>query len=224
MTVSRHEDLPLKYVLSVPSGQPDDAEMPLVVIMHGRGADSSDLVDIAPAIDAPPGCRFVFPNAPRPWEAALGMTYGFTWFDGWPPAGKSLVDSRERLSAFLAEVTERYPTRDGKVVLCGFSQGALMALDVGLRTDVPLAGVVAMSGGLFEEDLPDLATRRDLPILIVHGTMDDVIPVNAARRARHVLESRGLRPEYGEFPMGHFVTPESMAQVAGFIRRVTGDE
>lgn len=220
MALSRHEDLPLKYVLSVPSGRGDDAEMPLVVIMHGRGADANDLADIAPALDAPPGCRFVFPNAPRAWEAAPGMTYGFTWFDGWPPTGKSLLDSRELVFRFLSEVATRYPTPTGKIVLCGFSQGALMALDAGLRTETPLAGVVAMSGGLYEEDLPDLQPRRQLPVLIVHGTMDDVIPINAARRARHVLESHGLEPEYGEFPMGHFVTQDSMAQVAEFIGRV----
>ena len=219
MTNTTRDDLPLKYVLSTPSVRPDTAEMPLVIVMHGRGADANDLADIAPALDSPPGYRFVFPNAPRRWEASPGMTFGYTWFDGWPPAKDSIAESRRLLLDFLEKVTDRYPTPEGKIIICGFSQGAMMALDSGLRTSRTVAGIVAMSGGLFETDLPDLASRRELPILIVHGTMDDMIPVNVARRARHVLEERGFSPEYGEFPMGHHVTPESIGMVADFIRR-----
>ena len=71
--------LPLKYVLRVPSGKSDADELPLVILLHGRGADANDLADLAPYIDR--GYRFVFPNAPKAWEAGPGMTFGFTWFD-----------------------------------------------------------------------------------------------------------------------------------------------
>ena len=213
------KDLPLPYVLRTPSGRPESDSLPLVVVMHGRGADANDLADLAPALDGPGGYRFVFPNAPRPFEPYPGMTLGFTWFDGWPPSEASVAASRQLLLEFVEAAVRRYPAPDGKIILAGFSQGALMALDVGLRTDLNIAGIVAMSGGLYEENLPDLAPRKNLPILIVHGTADDVIPLPSARRARQVLERQGLRPEYGEFPMGHHVVPESMAVVASFIRR-----
>lgn len=219
MTLIRHEDLSLKYVLNVPSGRSDSDEMPLVVLMHGRGADALDLADVAPMMDGPGGYRFVFPNAPKPFEAYPGMTFGWTWFDGWPPAGKSLVESRNLMLTFLREITARYPTPNGKVVLAGFSQGALMAFDVGFRTDVELGGLVAMSGAIFENDLPDLRARKDLPVLIIHGIHDDVIPVLAAHRTRRVLEEHGVEPEYHEFPMAHHVTPESMAVVREFLER-----
>ncbi|HUP46299.1 MAG TPA: alpha/beta hydrolase [Thermoanaerobaculia bacterium] len=215
-------DLPLAYALRTPSRRPDTAEMPLVMVMHGRGADANDLADIAQALDGPVGYRFVFPNAPKPFEAYPGMTFGYTWFDGWPPSAESIAASRRLLFDFLAQVTRRYPTPPGKIILSGFSQGALMALDVGLRTEMKIAGIVAMSGGLYEEGLPDLTGKRNLPILIVHGTADDMIPLPAARRARQVLERYGLQPEYAEFPMGHHVTPESMAVVADFLRRQLG--
>ena len=84
----------LKYVLRVPSSRPDDEPLPLVLVMHGRGADANDLADLAPMLDLPGGARFVFPNAPTPFEAAPGMTFGFTWFDGWPARGASLQESR----------------------------------------------------------------------------------------------------------------------------------
>lgn len=217
MTLSRHDDLSLPYVLNVPSGKPDSAPMPLLVFLHGRGADANDLADLAPMVDAPEGYRFVFANAPKPFEPYPGMTFGFTWFDGWPPTRQSIAESRALLLAFLDEIVTRYPPPDGKLVLAGFSQGALMALDCGFRTAQPLRGIVAMSGGLYEEDLPELAPR---PVLIVHGTHDDMIPVVAARRARRVLEEHGIEPEYHEFPMGHHVTAESMAVVGDFLHRI----
>lgn len=212
-------DLPLPYVLVTPGGRPESDRLPLVVVMHGRGADANDLAGIAPALDGPGGYRFVFPNAPRPFEAYPGMSFGFTWFDGWPPSEATIAESRRLVLEFLEAVTRRFPTPEGKIILSGFSQGALMALDAGLRTDTKIAGIVAMSGGIYEASLPDLTSKKDLPILIVHGTADDVIPLPAARRARQVLERSGLSPEYSEFPMGHHVIPESIAVVADFIRR-----
>ena len=211
----RYDDLSLPYVLNVPSGKPDGASMPLIVVLHGRGADANDLADLAPMMDAPAGYRFVFPNAPKRFEPYPGMTFGFTWFDGWPPTRESIAESRALLLRFFDEIAERYPPADGKLILAGFSQGGLMALDVGFRTARPLKGIVCMSGGLYEEDLPKLPPRH---VLLVHGTLDDMIPVVAARRARRVLEEHGIEPEYHEFPMGHHVTPESMAIVSEFIR------
>lgn len=219
MTLTRRNDLPLPYVLNTPSKRPDHEEIPLVILMHGRGADANDLADVAPLLDGPAGYRFLFPNAPKPWEAAPGMTFGFSWFDGWPPSAASISASRDLMFRFLNEVSKRYPTPPGKIVISGFSQGALMALDVGLRTETPIAGIVAMSGGIYEEDLPDLTAKKDLPVLIVHGTADEVIPLPAARRARQLLERNGLHPEYEEFPMGHHVTQDSMAVVGRFLLR-----
>jgi len=202
-------DLSLKYLLSVPSRRPEAEPMPTVIVMHGRGADAHDLADLAPMLDTAPGCRFIFPNAPRPWEASPGMTFGWTWFDGWPPEPASLAASRESLLHFIDEVKTRYPTT--KLVLAGFSQGAMMALDVGLRSDA--AAIVVMSGGLYE--LPPQVSRR--PIFIGHGTLDDVVPVANARRARLVLEEHGFDVDYHEYPMGHQIVMEEMEAARQFL-------
>lgn len=221
MKPTRHTDLALPYVLSVPSGKPDIEPMPLVIFMHGRGADASDLADLAPmidraGIDGAGGYRFVFPNAARPFEAYPGMTFGFSWFDGWPPEGDSIVQSRRSMLTLIDQLIARYPT-SGKVILGGFSQGGLMALDVGFRAATPLAGIVVMSGAIYEDDLPDLRARPGQRVLLLHGADDDVIPVVAAQRTRHVLEGQGIHPEYQEFPMGHHVTPESLEVVTTFL-------
>jgi phospholipase/carboxylesterase len=203
----------LKYVLRTPPGRDDSAELPLVVMLHGRGADANDLADLAPYVG--PDFRFVFPNAPKPFEAMPGYSFGFTWFDGWPAERNSLNESRELLLRFLDEIVVRYPTPKGKVILSGFSQGGLMSIDVGFRTKVELAGIVVMSGAIYEEDLPPF--DREIPLLLLHGADDDVIPVLVAHRTRRVLEDHGVDVEYHEYPMGHQVSEESMSAVAKFM-------
>jgi phospholipase/carboxylesterase len=215
MTTSSHNDLSLRYIESMPSGAADTVELPLVVVIHGRGADANDLADLAPYLDG--GYRFIFPNAPRPFEPYPGMSAGFTWFDGWPAERSSIVASRNLLLEFVDELVVRYPTPDGKIVISGFSQGGMMSLDVGFRTERTLAGIVVMSGALYEDDLPDLRARKHQRVLLAHGTVDDVIPVVAARRTRMVLEEHGIEPEYHEFPIGHQVSEEEMQVVAAFL-------
>jgi phospholipase/carboxylesterase len=193
----------------------------MVVMIHGRGADMNDLADLAPLLDPPNGCRFVFPNAPKAFEPMPGMSFGWTWFEGWPPEHESVSESREELLRFLDEITAMVPT--SKLIVSGFSQGAMMSLDVGLRTEKKLAGIIAMSGGLYEHDLIDLKPHAGLPVLIAHGAYDDVVSVNYARRARRVLEDAGLDVEYHEDPMSHQVAEEEIGVVREFIARVLGD-
>lgn len=220
MTISRHDDLSLRYVLSVPRGGSDRDERPLVVVIHGRGADANDLADLAPLLDD--GYRFVFPNAPKPFEAYPGMTFGWSWFDGWPAEHGSLLASRTLLLRFYDELIARYPTPASKIVIGGFSQGGLMSLDTAFRMSTPPAGIVVMSGAIYEDDMPELAARRTQPVFIGHGSVDEVIPILAARRTRMLLEAAGLNPDYHEYPMGHQVSEEEMRDVALFLKRVFG--
>ena len=187
----------------------------MVVMIHGRGADMNDLADLAPLLDTADGARFVFPNAPKAFEAYPGMSFGWTWFDGWPPEQRSVAASRAELLRFLDEITAHYPTTS--LIVSGFSQGAMMALDAGLRRET--AAIIAMSGGLYELDLPDLGARKATPVLISHGSLDDVVPVNYARRARTVLEQAGFDVDYHEYPMAHQVVMEEVAVVKEFIAR-----
>src|ERR1700745_1349210 len=105
----------LKYVKQVPSGGPDAAELPLVIVMHGRGADANDLADIAPYLDH--GYRFLFPNAPRPFEMYPGMSYGYTWFDGWPAEPKTFRESRQLVLDFIDQALLQFPTPAGKLII-----------------------------------------------------------------------------------------------------------
>jgi phospholipase/carboxylesterase len=208
----------LRHRVETPSKKSDTESLPMVVMMHGRGADMNDLADLAPLLDPPGGARFVFPNAPKPFEPSPGMSFGWTWFDGWPPEHASVSASRAELLRFLDEITAKYPT--SQLIVSGFSQGAMMALDIGLRTERELAGIIALSGGLYEHELADLSKRTGLPVLIAHGAYDDVVSVHYARRARHLLETGGLSVEYHEYPMSHQVAQEEIDVIREFIGRV----
>lgn len=213
--------LSLSYVEAIPSGRSATDTMPIVMTLHGRGSNGNDLAGLAPVVDAGRGYRFICPDAPSPFYAAPGMAYGFTWFDGWPPSATSFEASRELLNRFIGEVLEQFP-HDGRLALIGFSQGAMMALDLAFSLKPSPTAVAAMSGAVNESALPEAMVEPTPPILVLHGTQDDVIPVVYARKTRRILEDRGVAPEYQEFPMGHWVTDESMALVKTFLEKELG--
>src|SRR5260370_39085281 len=129
-------DLPLRYTMTVPSGQ--DGPLPLVIVLHGRGADMKDLAGPAPLLDG--GYRFLFPNAPKAFEPMPGYSLGWTWFDGWPPTPASIAESRRLLLELIDAAVARFAPPPGKVVLGGFSPGALMPPACGFRPRHPIAG------------------------------------------------------------------------------------
>jgi phospholipase/carboxylesterase len=156
----------------------------LVVLLHGLGADGNDLIELGGQWrDRLPDAAFVAPHAPDPCG---NVPMGREWFP------LTLTDPREfwrgvtyaapRLDAFLDQELARYSLPASKLALVGFSQGAMMALHVGLRRETPPAAIVGYSGLLVLEDGqgPESlgnAARSKPPILLVHGDRDDVVPV-----------------------------------------------
>src|SRR2546428_7724626 len=106
--------LSLTYVVRAPQGSSESDPLPLVFVLHGRGADANDLADLAPMMGS--GYRFVFPNAPEPFEPAPGFRFGYTWFEGWPAEPDSIKKSRHILLKFVDETLEHYATPPGKVI------------------------------------------------------------------------------------------------------------
>lgn len=193
-------------------------DVPLVIGLHGRGSSADDLATLAPALD--PGWRYIFPQAPLRLDfGAYGA--GWSWYEPIPASPEQMVAAREALSAFLAAIHEQLGTPPERSALLGFSQGAVMTLDTGLRASPRYAALVAMSGYLAESDdlRATIAAAQGQPVLIVHGTADQVLSITLARRARQTLEASGLAPEYQEFAMGHEVGDASLAVVGDFLAR-----
>lgn len=195
----------------------EDAELS-VLLMHGLGADGHDFADVATILSraaAPRRWRFVLPHAP---PQAVTINAGMcmpAWYDildlSQPRAVNwdTVAQSQQRIEALIANQCS------GRIVLAGFSQGAAMALHVGLRRQESIAGILAMSGYLLESDEhPCPAKLADLPVGIFHGSDDPVVPLIAAEQAKVALDAAGFSPTikvYGG--MGHSVCDDEIRDV-----------
>jgi len=195
-----------------------------VVWLHGLGADGHDFEPIVSLLGLPI-VRFVFPNAPaRPVTINGGMVmpawYDITSLGGHGP-GESEADVR--LSARqIAAVVEREEARgipSSRMVLGGFSQGAALALHVGVRFPRPLLGIMVLSG---YEVLPETReaeageANRATPMLFCHGTYDPLVAMDRGRRA-HEAYAAGREAEWHEFPMGHEVSPAEIVVIRTWL-------
>lgn len=200
---------------TVPSGRP-----PLLVLLHGIGADELDLLPLADALDP----RFLAASLRAPYEAEpLGHAwYALDWSTSPPTPDLDQAErSREALAAALPALASRTGADPARTFLFGFSQGAIMALAVALTRPDLVRGAVLHSGrvlaGIERRAAPDAALGR-LEALVLHGVHDDVIPVERGREVRDLLAPRlGPRLVYREHDAGHGVTPESLADAATWL-------
>ncbi len=208
----------------VPSPRP-----PLLVLLHGVGADELDLLPVADALD--PRLLTVSLRAPHEAEPMGYAWYALDWRTSPPtPRVDQAEASRAALAAYLPELAARAGADPERVFLFGFSQGAAMALAVALTRPELVRGVVVHSGRVlpFLSDparraAPEALARLDA--LVIHGTEDDVIPVEAGREVRALLAPLlGERLTYREHEAGHFVTSESARAAASWVRARIGSE
>ena len=189
-----------------------------VVTLHGRGVTGEDLVPLAEELRLS-SLRFVFPDAPFNF---MSFSNGRAWYESPPRTHEGLTESR-RLLFRLLEDLEKEGTDPGRIVLMGFSQGAVMSLDARIRYPKRLAGVIALSGYLYATD--SIGTEKSpassgIPILLAHGTYDEVLPPAGSKQAAKVLQAHGFRTRLLEYPMGHQVIPEELEEVRSFLKTV----
>jgi phospholipase/carboxylesterase len=201
----------------------DDAPRPLVVCLHGFGANGADLEGLAGAID-PHGYAYVFPDAPL--EILPG---GDVAFLAWHVRGgrESIEEAAEAvavLETFLDGVRARHPGQP--MALVGFSQGAAVALRYALPRPDRVAGVAVLSGSLRRTDdltatLPD---RRDLPLFVAHGRADELVPLAVAGALLTYLQGHQYRPEFHAHDGGHGIPPLVVRELRSWLRRVMPPE
>lgn len=208
-----------------------EGDGPLVVLLHGYGSSPEDIVSMADRTDLPSGTRLAFPYAPEPTHPPYGpVGGGFMW---WPFTTSlrdlrttqlpGLATARARVLEFLDAEQERLGIGSERIVLGGFSQGAILALDVALHDDRPLAGVILLSGTLVDEAelVPHIASRRGLHVYLSHGTEDTVLPYSHASQLVDLLREGGIDVRVRTFAGGHTVPPVVGADMAQFIGDVT---
>jgi phospholipase/carboxylesterase len=204
-----------------------------VIWLHGLGADGYDFVPITEELDLPStmGARFVFPHArQRPVTVNNGFVMR-AWYDirgfGLTSAeDEAGVRESDALVRKLIEQEIKAGVAARSIVLAGFSQGGAMALYSGLRYPERLGGIIGLSTYLpLRDSLPKEAAtaNRDVPILMCHGTRDQVVAEIAGQLSRDLLTGLGYIVEWRSYAMEHQVCPEEVAEIARWLKaRLSG--
>ena len=201
-----------------------------VIWLHGLGADGHDFEPIVPELVRPGerALRFVFPHAPvRPVTLNGGYPMR-AWYDIAALERKTAEDeagiraSQQAITALIRRENERgIPTAN--IVLAGFSQGGAMALFAGLRYPEKLAGIMGLScylplGARLETDRAP--ANHSTPVFMAHGTQDPVVAPMMGEEASRRLQAAGYAVEWHTYSMPHSVSPQEVADIAAWLRRV----
>jgi phospholipase/carboxylesterase len=186
----------------------------LLVMLHGLGDSIEGYRWLSEALDLP-WLNYLLVNAPDEYFG------GFSWFDSPNEIAPGILRSRQLLFELLDDLrAKNFPA--GQITLGGFSQGCLMTIDVGLRYPHRLAGLVGISGWVFEIEnlLKELSpVAKEQRLLATHGHYDSVIPFAPVREQIQKLKAAGLNVEWREFPKAHTIHgAEEISVLREFIR------
>lgn len=216
------------------AGAADDS--PTVVLFHGFGADCTDLVSLGQMVQAPKGVRWIFPNGHQTVAISPHME-GRAWFP------ISLADLEKTMAAgtgvdlsaiappglkkakeLASEMLHKLGVPSERLVLGGFSQGAMLATELALGSQKPPAGLVILSGTLVNAPVWErLALQRvGLRFFQSHGQGDPVLSVAMAERLERLLLQAGLKGSLTKFHGGHEIPPEVLIQMGAYLREVLG--
>ena len=197
-----------------------------IIWMHGLGADAHDFEAIVPLLNLRAPLRFVFPNAPvRPVTINAGMQMR-AWYDvdpAAPLAGKAEINESAEAIRQLVEREKERGIDSARITLAGFSQGGVIALQLGLGYEERLAGIMALSTYVHDhEHLVDRVSfaNIDVPIFMAHGISDPMIPITRAITSREALLALNYRVQWHEYGMGHQVCPEEINDISAWLNSI----
>lgn len=210
----------LYYLIQEPKIKHD--KNPLLLLLHGYGSNEEDLFSFASEL---PQDHYVI-SVRAPYDL---QPYGHAWyaihFDADENKFSDNVQAKqsvEIIAGFIEEVVKQYPIDAKNVTLIGFSQGAILSYATALTFPEKVSKVVALSGYFNQEIMPEVIDTNaisHLKFFVSHGSVDQVIPVDWARKAKPALENLGLEVEYHEYPVGHGVAPQNFFDFKNWLQR-----
>ncbi len=216
---------PFEYGLHCVTAGPADLPpgSPVVVILHGTAATGDSMLYLCDRLQLPP-CRFILPDGPLRAKGA------FAWYDRFTHDRKGIETSRDLLFKLMDQYT-REPsnpqtvgnsTKPRPVILIGFSQGAVMALETGLNYKGNVMGIVSLSGyiGDPEKTLAHPLADHKTPIFLMQGTEDPVVQEEMGQSTVVALRKSGYHPFLKKVPMGHKISDLEIEEVSKFLREV----
>ena len=195
---------------------------PTIVALHGWGASAFDLVGLAPYL-AGGAFQMICPQGAIDVPLGGGAS-GFGWF---PLAGtqptvgsQAIRDAAAAVERFIDMASQRYAVDTRKLVMLGFSQGGVLAYMLALRNPERFAGLVALSSWLPPPLVANVTTSEPLqrlPTLIQHGSRDEIIAVERARRSVETLRELRVPISYREYEMAHEISAQSLADLSTWL-------
>jgi phospholipase/carboxylesterase len=194
---------------------------PLLIMCHGYGSDENDLFSFASQL--PEELFIISVRAPYPMQP-----YGNAWyainFDA--DKGKWSDDnqakkSRDAIAEFIDEVCAKYPVDSKNMTLLGFSQGTILSYAVALTYPEKIKNIIALSGYINTAILPDNLDKLQfshLDFYCSHGSVDQVIPADWARKSSPLLTKLNIKHKYSEFPVGHGVAPQNFYEFKEWLK------
>lgn len=209
----------LEHITQKPS-IPSKGKAPLLLLLHGYGSNEEDLFSFAPEL---PGAYFIISA-----KAPIAMQpYGNAWYHIAIDAqgvkssdNEGAKKARDLIAQFIDEVVKEYDLDPYNVTLLGFSQGTILSYAVALTYPEKIKNVIGLSGYINEDiiELKSNASYAHLNIYNSHGSVDQVIPIEAARKTPLFLRNLGIESTLSEFPVGHGVHPTNFYEFKQWLK------
>lgn len=206
----------LQYIVREPLTQAENP--PLLILLHGYGSNEQDLFSFAEEL---PKELFIV-SAQAPYEMGFG---GYAWYainfddvNGKFSDLKQARSSIDKIANFINEMKTKYNTNPDKTFLLGFSQGAILSYSLSFIYPNKVNYVIALSGYINDEMIPKkISDKIKTCYYCSHGTVDQVLPVDWARKSKPFLDELGLENVYSEYPVGHGVAPQNFYSFKSWI-------
>jgi phospholipase/carboxylesterase len=202
-------NLSLEYLIREPKIKKESN--PLLLLLHGYGSNEADLFSFASELPE----EYYVIAARAPYDLQYGS---YAWYAINFDADENKFSdheqakvSRDLIGTFIDELIENYPINPKNINLLGFSQGAILSYGVALSKPSKIKNVIGLSGYVSEPILKEGFENNDfskLGIFASHGTVDQVIPIDWARKSDAFLIQKGIEHTYKEYPIGHGISPQ----------------
>ena len=206
----------LHYIVRKPEQETENP--PVLILLHGYGSNEQDLFSFAEELPK----ELLIISAQAPYEMGYG---GYAWYainfdnvNGKFSDLKQAKTSIDAIASFVDEIKIKYNTKPNKTFLLGFSQGAILSYSLSFIYPNKVNHVIALSGYINNEMIPKKTSDKiKTDYYCSHGTVDQVLPVDWARKSKPFLDNLNLQNHYSEYNVGHGVAPQNFYSFKSWI-------
>ncbi|MBU3011980.1 phospholipase [Polaribacter vadi] len=206
----------LNYIVKEPTKKTENP--PLLILLHGYGSNEQDLFSFAEELPE----ELLIVSVQAPYEMGYG---GYAWYainfdevNGKFSDLKQAKESIDKIAVFIDDIKTKYNTSTNNTFLLGFSQGAILSYSLSFFYPNKVNYIIALSGYIETKLLPSTISKDvKTDYYCSHGTVDQVLPIDWARKSKPFLDNLGLENVFSEYPVGHGVAPQNFYSFKSWI-------